>query len=318
MKKIIIAGGSGFLGSYLTQYYRDKEWQVYILSRQYQEDRDGVYNIYWDGKHLGDWTKVMEGADVLINLSGKSVDCRYTKRNQQLIYSSRLDSTHAQGKAVQQSQNPPKVWINAASATIYRHALDRPMDEVSGEYGTGFSVDVCRKWERVFSEIETPATRKIVLRTGIVLGKNGGALQPLLNLVRVGLGGKQGKGNQYFSWLHELDFARIIDFLINREDTSGVFNAVAPHPISNQQFMKTLRMTCGIPFGLPMPTWILKIGAFLIRTETELILKSRRVIPTRLLDHGFSFAFPNSENALEEIITRREHKVKSRVEPAWS
>ncbi len=317
MKKIVIAGGSGFLGYCLTQYYRKREWKIYILSRQYQEDRDGVYYIYWDGKHLGDWVRTIEDADVLINLSGKSVDCRYTKKNQQLIYASRLDSTRVLGKAVQQSKNPPKVWINAASATIYRHALECPMDEISGEYGTGFSVDVCRKWERVFSEIETPVTRKIILRTGIVLGKDSGALQPLLNLAKVGLGGKQGKGDQYFSWLHELDFVRIVDFLINQEDTLGVFNAVAPNPVPNQQFMRTLRMTYGIPFGLPLPTWVLKVGAVLIRTETELILKSRRVIPARLLDQGFSFTFSNIENALEEIITRKEHKTKSRLEPVW-
>ncbi|MEQ9437806.1 MAG: TIGR01777 family oxidoreductase [Cyclobacteriaceae bacterium] len=317
MKKIVIAGGSGFLGSCLTRYYREKECQIYVLSRHYQEDEECVRYIHWDGKHLDNWVKVLEGADALINLSGKSVDCRYTKKNKALIYASRLDSTRVLGEAIQRSKIPPKVWVNAASATIYRHTLDIPMDEVSGEYGTGFSVDVCQKWEGAFSEIEVPGTRKIVLRTGIVLGKSGGALQPLLNLVKIGLGGKQGRGNQYFSWLHELDFVRIISFLINQESASGVFNAVAPNPLPNKQFMKKLRAIHGIPVGVPLPVWLLKIGTRIIHTETELILKSRRVIPTRLLNEGFQFEYPEPNGALNEIIHRHKYKTQSPPLPVW-
>lgn len=199
MRKIVIAGGTGFLGNCLIDHYSGTDTQLFILTRGKAFVRGNTHYINWDGKTKGAWIEVLEHADVLINLNGKSVDCRYTKQNKQLIYSSRLDATAILGKAIQSSQHPPKLWINAASATIYRHSLDKEMDEYSGEIGSGFSVDVCQQWERTFNSMETNQTRKIIIRTSIVLGKDGGALHPLKMLAKVGMGGRQGSGNQYFS-----------------------------------------------------------------------------------------------------------------------
>lgn len=203
---------------------------------------------------------------------------------------------------VQDLKNPPKIWINAASATIYRHALDREMDEVTGDIGEGFSVDACQKWERAFNAIAVPQTRKVVLRIGIVLGQHSGALAPLKNLVKVGFGGKQGDGNQYFSWLHEKGFVGIIAHIITNEDIKGVYNATSPQPVPNHQIMRALRKVIRVPFGLPMPRWLLKIGAVMIGTETELILKSRRVVPRKLIESGYTFQFEHIGLALTDLI----------------
>lgn len=301
MRKIVIAGGTGFLGSCLINHYAGTDTQVFILTRGKPFAQGNTHYITWDGKTGGTWIEVLEHADVLINLNGKSVDCRYTTQNKQLIYSTRLDATAVLGKAIQSSQHPPKLWINAASATIYRHSLDKEMDEYTGEIGSGFSVDVCKQWEHTFNSIETNQTRKIIIRTSIVLGKKGGALKPLKMLVKSGMGGKQGPGDQYFSWLHENDFVNIIDFLISNATTEGIYNLVSPEPVTNQHIMHALRSAVGIPFGIPIPELLLKFGAFLINTETELILKSRRVVPKRLLDAGYKFKFDKIESALNQL-----------------
>jgi uncharacterized protein (TIGR01777 family) len=301
MRNIVIAGGTGFLGSCLIDHYAETDTQLFILTRGKSCVRGNTHYITWDGKTKGPWTQVLEHADVLINLNGKSVDCRYTEENKQLIYSTRLDATAILGKAIQSSPHPPKLWINAASATIYRHSLDKEMDEYTGEIGSGFSVDVCQQWEHTFNSIETSQTRKIIIRTSIVLGKKGGALKPLKRLAKLGMGGEQGPGNQYFSWLHENDFVNIIDFLINNVTTEGIYNLVSPRPVTNQHIMRAIRSAVGIPFGFPIPALLLKFGAFLINTETELILKSRRVVPKRLLDAGYNFEFDRIESALNQL-----------------
>ncbi|MCB0493087.1 MAG: TIGR01777 family oxidoreductase [Cyclobacteriaceae bacterium] len=299
MKKIILAGGSGFLGKCIIDHYRDA--QIVVLTRGKSNTRENVQYVNWDGKTLGAWAEQFEEAEVLINLNGKSVDCRYTEANKKLIYSTRLESTEVLGKAIQQCENPPKLWINSSSATIYRHALDRPMDEVNGEIGTGFSVDVCQQWEKTFNSIETGSTRKVAIRTAIVLGKNRGALKPLKNLARLGVGGKQGPGNQYFSWIHEQDFVNIIDFIIKHEELNGEINVSSPNPVTNEHIMQALRKAVNVPLGIPMPSWLLEFGAILIGTETELVLKSRRVVPKRLLDAGFKFKYLEIENALTDL-----------------
>lgn len=302
MKKIIIAGGSGFLGNCIATHFANKSYQVVILSRNQGPDRKNIHYATWDAATKGAWGAELEDADLLVNLTGKSVDCRYTESNKRLIYDSRINSTNILGEVVKDLKRPPKLWINAASATIYRHALDREMDEETGEVGEGFSVDVCQKWEKAFNHVDVPRTRKVILRIGIVLGHNGGALAPLRNLVKVGLGGKQGDGNQYFSWLHEKDFVGIIDHIIANDDMTGVYNATSPKPVRNQQIMRALRKVVRIPFGLPMPKWLLKVGAVIIGTETELILKSRRVVPKKLIISGYKFQYEHIESALTDLL----------------
>jgi uncharacterized protein (TIGR01777 family) len=256
----------------------------------------------WDGATVGDWAKYFEGAAAVINLAGRSVNCRYNERNKREIYDSRLHSTRVIGEAIAACVKPPAVWINSSSATIYRHALDRDMDEESGEIGTGFSVDVCRQWERVLDEAAAPHTRKVALRAAMVCGRQkGGVMDALRALTTKGLGGTAGKGNQYVSWIHEEDFARAIAWILECEALSGPVNCSAPHPLPNAEFMRLLRCAFHRPIGLPAAAWMLEIGAVVLRTETELLLKSRRVVPRKLLESGFSFHYPHWREAVQEI-----------------
>jgi len=302
MKKVVIAGGTGFLGKMLRAHFTQCNYQVVVLSRSTHRGADNISYVKWDGENLGKWKNEMEGAHALINLCGKSVDCRYTERNKKQIYDTRLKSTKILGKAIKDCENPPKVWINSSSATIYRHAEDRDMDEETGEIGTGFSVDVCQKWENTFFDSITPGTRKVALRIAIVLGKESGALQPLRNLATIGFGGRQGNGSQYFSWIHEKDFINSVNFIVENKELSGVYNVAAPNPVKNVQFMSILKKALKIPFGVPMHKWMLEMGALIIRTETELILKSRRVVPKKLIEEGYKFQFPNLEKALSNLV----------------
>lgn len=301
IQRIVIAGGTGFLGNCLSEHFSKNDTQVIILTRGKAYVKGNIQYVTWDAKTLGLWAEVLEGADALINLTGKSVDCRYTQENRKLIYSSRLESTAVLGKAIQLAKMPPSVWINAASATIYRHAMDKEMDEYTGEIGSGFSVDVCQQWENIFNSIDTPQTRKVCIRTSIVLGKKAGAFIALRNLVRVGLGGRQGPGYQFFSWLHEKDFSGIISFLAENETCSGVYNLAAPNPTTNAEVMRMLRRTMGVPIGVPLPKTLLEFGAVLIGTEAELVLKSRRVVPKRLLEEGYQFEFSNIDHAIKQL-----------------
>lgn len=273
-QKIILAGGNGYLGQVLADFYKNLSIEIFILSRKSAPDNENIKTLIWDGHTEGDWKYNLEGADMLVNLCGKNVNCRYTKANQEEIINSRVNPTLLLGKLIGKMENPPKLWINITSATIYRHAEDRPQDEEMGEIGYGFSIDVCQKWESNFFHTNTPHTRKIALRMGIVLGKKDGAFPRLLNLARLGLGGKQGDGQQYISWVHEQDAARCTEWLMQHEEMTGIINCTAPEPIKNNDFMASLRKIYGVPFGLPSPAWLLEIGAMLIGTETELILKA--------------------------------------------
>lgn len=293
------------MGSVLARHFSTRAKEVVILSRRNQPASANIRTVVWDAKHLADaWARELDGADLLINLTGKSVNCRYTPENKKEILDSRLDSTRVLGEAVRQAAVPPRVWIQSASATIYRHAEDRPMDEATGEIGEGFSVDVCRAWEKIFWEQNVTATRKILLRIGIVLGMGDGAFPRMLNLVRAGLGGKQGSGHQYITWIHEDDVAAIMQWLYDNEAQQGTFNVTSPTPVLNADFMRTLREVCKVPFGLPSPAWLLKLGAVFIGTETELILKSRRVVPTRLLAEGYVFKHSDLTGALTDVLKR--------------
>jgi uncharacterized protein (TIGR01777 family) len=303
--KIILAGGNGQLGKALAGHYYNLADEVIILSRKPAAVKGNIKTLVWDGRTVGDWVKELEGADLLVNLCGKNVNCRYTKENREEIISSRVEPTRLLGKVIDGLITPPKLWINAASATIYRHAEDRPQDEETGEIGYGFSIDVCKKWENAFFDIQTPHTRKVALRISIVLGHNEGALPRLINLVKTGMGGQQGDGQQYVSWVHEQDVVKCTEWLLQHAEINGVLNCTAPNPIKNAQFMKELRHACGVPFGLPAPAWLLEMGAALIGTETELILKSRWVLPKRLQDAGFQFRFAKVEHAIKDILSIR-------------
>jgi len=293
MKKVVLAGGTGFIGEYLNSKFKELGYEIKIISRQKQ-------HISWEDKTA--IVKALENAELLINLAGKSVNCRYNEANKNEIMNSRIRTTTILGESIQACNTPPKLWINSSTATIYRHAEDRPMTEENGEIGSGFSVDVATNWEKTFFSFDLPNTRQVALRIAIVLGKDGGVMTPYRNLVRFGLGGNQGNGKQKFSWIHVEDLFQIILFLKEREDLSGVFNCSSPEPVSNYELMSTLRKTMGVPFGLPSPKWMLEIGSMVIKTETELVLKSRWVLPERLQREGYRFFYPTLDSTLKEIL----------------
>jgi uncharacterized protein (TIGR01777 family) len=299
--KIVIAGGSGYLGGQLADWLTAGGWQVTVLSRRTNRDSGGIRYAVWDGDTVGEWAREIDGADALINLAGRSVNCRYNEANRREIYDSRLKSTRALGEAIAGAKRPPLVWLNASSATIFRHAEDRPMDEATGEIGHGFSVDVCQRWEAEFEHADTPHTRKVALRSAMVFGPGrGGVFEAFHTLARRGLGGTLGTGRQYVSWIHVRDFCRAVDWL-RKHDLSGPVNLASPNPLPNREFMRILREEVGVRFGLPSTRWMLEFGALMLGTETELLLKSRRVIPGRLLESGFTFDFPEWRGAVRDI-----------------
>lgn len=304
--KVVIPGGSGQVGSVLARHFHAAGHQVTVLSRQPQPAPWRTMN--WEG------VSELEGADVCINLAGRSVNCRYTAANRRAIYDSRIDSTVLLQKAIESMNSPPRLWLNASTATIYRHTLHRPMDEFTGELGGNepgapdtwnFSIDVAKKWEAAFFARPTPRTRKIALRSAITFSPDrGGVFDVLSNIVRCGLGGRQGSGRQYVSWVHDTDFIRAIEFLIAAEEFDGVVNIASPNPLPNHEFLRVLRTVWRMPIGLPAPEWLLEIGTFLLRTETELVLKSRRVIPGRLKEAGFEFQYPDWPDAAHDLVQR--------------
>lgn len=304
MKKLTIAAGTGFLGQSLLNHFKNKFEEIVILTRGENKIIDGIKYVNWNAKTLTGWENELENSTVLINLAGKSVDCRYTNKNKKEILLSRIESTKLLNKAVSNCKNPPKHWLNSSTSTIYRFSLDKEMDEENGEIGNDFSMNVAQSWEKSFFAVETQNTLKTALRTSIVLGNNGGALVPLKILTKCGFGGAQGKGNQLISWIHEKDFARAIDFIIEHEIT-GVVNIVSPKPIPNKNFMASLRQVVGISFGIPINEILLKFGSIFIRTEAELVLKSRNVIPKRLQENGFLFEFNTLEQALKNLVQEK-------------
>src|ERR1700683_1630793 len=310
--RIVLPGGSGQVGSILSRHFHAQGHDVVVLARRVAPAPWRVIN--WDGATLGNWTSELENADVVINLTGKSVDCRYTRANRSAIKESRVQTTRLLGQAIGRSLHPPRLWMNASTATIYRHALDRPMDEQTGEIGGNepnapatwrFSIDVPTSWEATFFDAVTPNTRKIALRSAVVMSPDrGGIFDKLLRLVRFGLGGTSASGMQFVSWIHDADFLGSIDFLIARDEIDGVVNIASPNPLRNREFMKALREAWGSSIGLPATSWMLELGTFFLRTETELVLKSRRVIPRRLVEGGFQFQFPEWGGAAQNLVDR--------------
>ena len=291
-RKIVLAGGTGFVGKYFQKKFSELGYEVIVIARK--------TSINWNMPHK--IQDALENAEMLINLAGKSVDCRYNEKNKNEILRSRTETTKILGEAIQKCAIPPKIWFNSSTATIYRHAEDRPMTEKAGEIGTGFSVGVATAWEREFFGFELENTRQIALRMAIILGKDGGVVSPYKNIVRFGLGRKQGNGNQMFSWLHIHDLYRIVLFLKENENLEGVFNCSSPNPVRNKELMQIFRKKMNVPFGIPTPKFLLEIGAFMIRTETELLLKSRWVLPQRLQEEGFEFDYPHLGKAIEESL----------------
>jgi uncharacterized protein (TIGR01777 family) len=308
---IILAGGSGFLGGVLADFFAAKGMEVVILSRNPQPRRGLIRETSWDGMGLGTWRQELEGARALINLAGISVNCRYNPRNRKLMLDSRLHSTRVLGEAIGRCANPPPVWLNSSTATIYRHTFGPAWDE-SGEIGGCaeakdiFSVHIATEWERVFQEADTPHTRKVALRSAMVLGHAPNSVLPnLLRLARLGLGGSLAGVRQFVSWIHQKDFCCAIDWILENEGLSGPVNLAAPNPVTNAEFMAAIRQACGAPFGLPAPRWLLEVGACFLRTETELVIKSRRVVPGKLLAGGFHFLHPHLRPAIEHLVTKQ-------------
>src|SRR5438445_3342343 len=310
--KIIIPGGSGYVGTVLARAFHKQGDEVVVLSRTPASKPWRV--VAWDGETLGEWVAEFESADAIINLAGQSVNCRYTDENRRIITESRLNSTKVVGEAIAQAWTPPRVWLQASTATIYEHRYDAPNDEVTGILGGAepnapdtwrFSIDVATSWERALKESPTPNTRRIAMRTAIVMHPDHGSpFDILLRLVRFGLGGQAGDGRQFMSWIHEQDFVRAVLWLIEHRDFEGPVNLASPNPLTNAEFMRALRSAWGISIGLPATEWMLELGAFLLGSETELILKSRRVVPAKLLQSGFEFHFPRSPDAARDLCDR--------------
>lgn len=309
-KRIILAGGSGFLGQALARHFKERGWEVIVLTRSTDATLAGDGKVGWDGESLGEWARELEGAEAVVNLSGRSVDCRYTARNRREIMESRIRPTRVLGEAIARCQQPPRVWLNASTATLYSHTFGPAWDEAgemeaAPEARDKFSVEVGKAWEKaLFDSPASPATRKVALRLSMVLGHGRNSVFPVLcRLTRFGLGGRMGSGRQFVSWVHVLDFCRAIEWLIEHEELSGAVNLCGPNPLPNAEMMRLFRELVGMPVGLPATEWMLEIGAFFMRTETELILKSRRVVPGRLLASGFEFRFERMEEAIRALAT---------------
>ena len=329
-RRVILAGGNGFLGQILREHFLQQNCEVVVLTRSPREatrtsslsstggaEASSIFRggcngksreVYWDGRSLSEWARKLDGADVVINLAGRSVDCRYHARNRKLMMDSRVDSTRVLGEAIARCASPPKVWLNSSTATIYKHTFGPAWNE-DGEIGAtpeaqdAFSIEIANAWEREFNATATPHTRKVALRSAMVLGHGENSVFPVLcRLARFRLGGPMASGKQYVSWIHKTDFCRSVDWLIDDADVTGPVNLAAPNPVTNAEMMATVRTLCGVPFGLAAPAWMLEFGAFFLRTETELIIKSRRVVPGRLLASGFQFRFTQIRQALADLL----------------
>lgn len=299
--KVIIAGGTGFLGHELSQFFTQRNDEVVVLTRGASRTEHGLSFVHWDATTLGDWKVEFSDADVLINLSGKSVDCRFTEKNKKEILRSRIDATKVLGKAVKDTRSPLRIWINASAATIYDYSEDKARDEDSTELGHDFAKEVAQAWEDTFYEADTPNVRKVALRISVVLGKRDGAYPVLKRLGKFGLAGTMGPGTQRFAWVHIQDLLRMIEFAIVNDSIRGPLNCAAPETPTNKTFLKALRVSLGVPIGIPQPTFLLKIGGFIIGTESDLILKSRWVSPKKLLENGFEFTFSDLQSALNDL-----------------
>ena len=307
--KIILPGGSGQVGTLLARAFHKDGHEVVVLSRRVSPAPWRV--VQWDARSIGYWAGELDGADAVINLAGRSVNCRYTPENRKLILDSRVLSTQAVGEAIRRAKHPPKVWLQSSTATIYADRYDAPNDEATGILGGAepnvpdtwrFSIEVAQAWERALDEAATPGTRKVALRSAMVMSPDkGGVFDVLLGLVRFGLGGTEGSGRQYLSWIHGTDFIRSMYWLMEHDTLEGPVNIAAPHPLPNAEFLRDLREAWGTKIGLPASEWMLEIGTRFLQSESELVLKSRRVVPGRLMQDGFKFDFPDWPDAAQDL-----------------
>ncbi|GAA3233708.1 TIGR01777 family oxidoreductase [Dactylosporangium siamense] len=309
--KVVIPGGTGQVGTILDRALTAAGHDVVLLTRSPKGDRQ----VHWDGSAPGDWVKEIDGSDVVINLAGRSVSCRYTAKNLEAMMRSRVDSALVVGGAIAAAARPPKVWLQMSTATIYAHRFDAANDEDSGLIGGdepgvpaywAYSVKIARNWEAAQEQATTPGTRKVALRSAMVMSPDrGGVFDVLSRLARLGLGGPVAGGRQYVSWIHDRDFVNAIQFLIERDDLAGPVNVAAPGPLPHRDFMRALRSAARMPVGLPATKWMAELGAFAIRSDTELLLKSRRVVPARLTDAGFTFDHPRWQGAADDLASRQ-------------
>ncbi|MYY83971.1 TIGR01777 family protein [Streptomyces sp. SID335] len=314
--KIVLPGGTGQVGGVLRRSLAAAGHEVVVLTRR--PGREG--DIAWDGRTLGSWADAVDGSDVVINLAGRSVSCRYTDENLRAMMDSRVDSARVVGEAIAAARKPPRVWLQMSTATIYAHRFDAPNDEATGVIGGGepgvpdywaYSVEIAQNWEREQEEAATPDTRKVALRSAMVMSPDrGGVFDYLLWLARLGLGGPVAGGAQYVSWIHDRDFVRAVEFLIHRDDISGAVNLAAPAPLPQREFMRVLRGAYGMPVGLPATRWMAEVGAFALRSDTELLLKSRRVVPGRLREAGFTFDYGAWPLAAADLVRRRVRRAR--------
>lgn len=308
--KIVIPGGTGQVGTVLHRALSSAGHEVVVLTRR--PTRAG--EVHWDGETPGPWGATIDGSDIVINLAGRSVSCRYTAPNLRAMMDSRVHSTRVVGAAIARAARPPRVWLQMSTATVYAHRFDAAHDEAAGVIGGSepdvpdywaYSVEIAKAWERALEEADTPHTRKVALRSAMVMSPDrGGVLDVLLRLARLGLGGPVAGGAQYVSWIHDRDFVRAVEFLVDRPDLTGPVNLAAPEPLTQREFMRALRSASGVPVGLPATKWMAELGAFALRSDTELLLKSRRVVPGRLLDEGFAFEYVRWPEAAEDLVRR--------------
>ncbi|EDY44622.1 epimerase [Streptomyces sp. SPB074] len=313
--KVLLPGGTGHVGQLLRRAWLREGHEVVVLSRHPRPYGDGTRVVGWDGRSAGPWTREVDGCDLVVNLAGRSVSCRYTPENLRAMMDSRVASARAVGEAVAGARRPPRLWLQMSTATVYAHRFDAPNDEADGVLGGAepgvpaywaYSVRIARAWEAAQREAVTPATRKVALRAAMVMSPERGSVFDVLSrLARAGLGGPVAGGRQYVSWLHGADFVRALDFLRTREDLSGPVNLAAPHPLPQRAFMRALRAALRVPLGLPATRAMAELGAWALRSDTELLLKSRRVVPGRLTEAGFTFTHPEWPEAARDLADRR-------------
>lgn len=309
MKHVMVFGGSGHIGAALLRHLDPNTYRVTIVSRNPQRPQD----LAWDGKNLGDWAKHLESTDVVINLAGRRVHCRYNQANLQDMMDSRLDSTRILGEAIAGCSNPPAVWLQSSTATIYTHTFASANDDVTGELGGAepglpevwkYSLEIAKNWEAELERAQTPGTRKVAMRMAVMMGiDRDSAFDIFSRLARLGLGGRLGAGNQFVSWIHEQDLVRAMEFLMTG-DLSGPVNLASPHPLPQVEFSRELRRAWGVPFGLPATRHMVAAGAWLLDGDAEIVMKSRRVVPKRLTEAGFTFEFPVWRDAVRDLVTR--------------